>query len=49
MISNKNKPDFEYSFRVVFNDEEIDSSIIRILEDYGCELVDDTTDSLYFK
>ena len=47
MIDNKNDPDFEWSFRVVFNDD-VDSHIFTILQDYGCEIVDNTTDSVYF-
>jgi hypothetical protein len=48
MRCNKNKDDFEWSFRIVFNDK-VDEHIFTILQDYGCEIVDDTTDSIYFR
>jgi hypothetical protein len=49
MKRNKDKDDFEWSFRLVFNDpDDYDETLIGILQDYGCEIVDDSTDSIYF-
>jgi hypothetical protein len=49
MDSAKGEDYFEWSFRIVFESpEDYDETILTILQDYGCEIVSENTDSIYF-